>query len=212
MATIRIDLSGLRVAVDVQHLFRVGDHAHDRGAEFVTDTGGVVTEGDCALHYAQVLVGVLRQAGATVWTNEPGSHLLVGSYALRQRAAALLDADVYLACHVNAGGGSYATAEYMAGRVGSDLARAITDELAASVPGIRSRKVVPLSPGQRGAVCIEGFRRGPAVLVEPFFGDHPGHRQLLTLPGLVLVGEAVARGLITWWCRYPSLRRVQPAA
>jgi hypothetical protein len=132
-----------------------------------------------------------------VWTNDPKAAILVGPYSRRQISAMTLEANLYLACHLNAGRGGYASVEYMKG-TGSDLAaRSITAELE-SFPEIIHSRTVGLDPGDRGAVCVQGFRNGPALILEPVFGDSAAHEPLLSLSGLERVGQAIVRGIASW--------------
>lgn len=201
-------LEGLKIVVDVQHLYRSGIHRGDRGTVFRHPDGTTSIEADMATHYALTLADALRSRGATVWSNDPGAKMLIGPYWSRTAQAMALGADVYLACHVNAGGGSYARAEYMAGSTGEPIARAVVEELARVVPEVKSRQVVPLRRGQRGAVCIEGFV-GAGIILEPFFGDSLANAPLTTLAGLERVGRAIADGITHWWRDWnPAARRV----
>jgi N-acetylmuramoyl-L-alanine amidase len=194
-------LTGFKVVVDVQHLYREGPHAGDRGAVFALRGGGTVTEGECAIHYAQAAVSALRDRGATVHTNNVSAHVLVGPYSRRQSQAMVMGADLYLACHVNAGGGAYAAVEYLDRPECSDVAKAVLSELKGSIPELVLTRTTVLAPGARGAVCLQGFTSGPAVLLEPFFGDWAGHRRLVGLSGLAEVGAAIARGCGAWWAQ-----------
>ena len=188
-------LAGHVVAVDVQHLYRDGLHALDRGSRFALAGGGHVWEADCALHYATALAASLTSFGARVITNDPRSAFLIGPYSRRQAQAMALGADTYLACHLNAGGGSYGLAEVCV-PFSRLLATTMLDALAEAVPAVSGIQIRDLKPGDRGAVCIRGFTRGPAVLLEPLFGDCPAHQPQLSLEGLTLVGEALARGVV----------------
>jgi len=193
-------VSGLRVVVDVQHLYKT-DRPNDRGAVYTLANGLKVTEASAALLYAQSLCQYLEAQGAAVLTNDPAHGIMVGFYSQRNRAAGAWGATAYIACHVNAGLGQYAAVEYMSTTVGSDLAGAIAPQLKAAFPTtLSAAKLVALSSGQRGASCIE---RVPspcaAVLVEPFFGDTPRHQHLLEAPNLKRVGEAIGLGVMEWW-------------
>lgn len=194
-------LEGLKVVLDVQHLYRTGIHAGDRGTIFHMEGGAHVAEADLALHYAQVAMVALRGWGATVLTNEPAQGILVGPYSRRQAAAMVLGANCYVACHVNAGDGGYCLGEFMDGTPGVGLAGWITAALVEGCHELKSAQVAPLKPGKRGAVCIKGFTAGPAVICEPFFGDRFGHWPLMTAAGLERVGAALARGISDWWTK-----------
>ncbi len=191
-------LAGLHVAVDVQHLYRPAKPA-DRGAEFVLNTGHKITEAEIATGYAQALASWLRERGAAVLTNNPATNTLVGPYSRRNLEAVRSSCDVYLACHVNAGGGNYGALEFMASSASRPLADAIGIALVARVPEIPRVRQVQLSHGQRGAVCIERFTGGPALLLEPFFGDYAPAQGLVGPARLMAIGQAIGEGIAAWW-------------
>lgn len=142
---LRTRLSGLRVAVDVQHLFRPSK-PKDQGAVFALGDGTHRTEGAISLHYAQHLVEWLRSRGAEVFTNDPNcaDPVMVaewsGPYSRRQWQANAIGVHAYLACHVNAGGGSYGAVEAMNGTRGIELAQAIVRRLIADFPELRTSR------------------------------------------------------------------------
>ena len=73
-------LSGLKVAVDVQHVFRDGEHRNDRGTVFRLADGLKMNEADAASLYAHAIIGAIAEQGAEVLTNDPLRGVLVGSY------------------------------------------------------------------------------------------------------------------------------------
>ncbi len=194
-------LAGLRVVVDVQHLYRTGSKATDRGAQFKTAAGLKITEAAAAQQYAAALCSWLAERGAAVLTNEPTRGILVGPYSTRNNAANAYNAHLYLACHVNAGGGAYFAGEFMVGTGG----QAVADAIGAVVlerfkPDVQGKRSVPLTHGQRGAVCIEAVQRNrQALILEPFFGDRQEHRRFLEGPALKAMGEAIGAGVAAWW-------------
>ena len=198
---LRTRLDGLRVAVDVQHLYKTASSG-DRGAEFVLAgfPGLHLSEATAVTVYAQALVAWLTARGAAVLTNSPAAQTLVGGYYGRQKEAERWQADAYLACHLNAGNGSYAMVEYATGSGGLPLATRIGAHLTDTFPEILSYKAVSLAPVARGFVCIGGFPTArAAVLVAPFFGDNARQQALLTTPKLVAIGEAIGEGVARWW-------------
>jgi N-acetylmuramoyl-L-alanine amidase len=198
-------LSGLRLAVDVQHLYKPPPHDHDRGAVFNLAGGLKVTEAQLATLYAQALVMWLHQRGAVVLCNDPAHGSMVGTYGHRNLEAFKWGAHAYLACHVNAGNGSYCLNEYPAGTSGAALAVAIGTELADEFPEILEHREAALTSVQRGFVCLgECDRSRPAVIVEPFFGDNLKQQALIPAPALVRVGEAIGEGVAAWWERSKS--------
>jgi N-acetylmuramoyl-L-alanine amidase len=196
----RTRLERFRAVVDVQHLYKL-DRPDDRGARFELANGTHLWEADAAMLYAQAMVSWFKERGAVVLTNDPSTGTLVGSYGRRNRAANAWGASVYLACHLNAGGGNYALAEYPAGYPGSTLARMITAQLTSDFHDlIPSTNQFPLAKGQRGHVCVgEVSSAIGAVLLEPFFGDHPKAQALLAPDRLIAVGQSIAAGVAKWW-------------
>lgn len=191
-------LAGLKVALDVQHLWKPKPRDRDRGAIFVLPDGSHVAEADAALIYAGAAARWLCDRGAEVLENQPGQGIFVGTYRQRNFAAVAWGASCYLACHLDAGGGHYALFEAMSVTAGEGLA-AVLARIPMAVPELGKGKTVALHSGERGAACIEHCGAVPAVICEPFFGDHPATQPLLALPGLVRVGEAIAMGVAAWW-------------
>ena len=197
---LRTRLVGLRVAVDVQHLYREGQHAGDHGSTFTLEGGGKIAEAQAAVAYAQALVAWLRARGAAVLTNEPAAGILTGPYSRRNAAALSWGAGAYLACHVNAGGGGYALAEYPLACEGQVLGDLIGAELVKRFREIRAHTTRALSPGARGDVCIEGCSKdAPAIVLEPFFGDTPAMQPLFAAGRLTELGEAIGEAVASWW-------------
>lgn len=190
--------SGLRVVVDVQHLYR---EKPDRGSVFTLANGLTTTEAGAALIYGAAITAHLLELGAQVMTNDASRGILVGPYSRRNAVAAGWGANAYLACHVNAGGGSYAAVEYMSTTVGAALASSLANKIRECFPlDLTGGRTVPLSSSSRGAVCIERNASScAAVICEPFFGDNPRHQHLLSAPRLVTLGEAIAEGVVGWW-------------
>ena len=196
---LRVRLEGLRVAVDVQHLYK-SSNPLDRGAVFELPGGFHLAEAQAVTVYAQALCAWLAARGTAVLTNDPAAKVMVGSYYRRQKEAEKWEADAYLACHLNAGGGSYAALEYAVGSAGIALSTRIGARLGDDFQEITSYKLVSLSPQARGFSCIDGFPRDrAAVLLEPFFGDNPRQQELLSTPRLVAVGESIGEGVARWW-------------
>lgn len=196
---LRARLENFRVAVDVQHLYKTTS-PDDRGAVFGLPGGFHLAEAQAVTVYAQALCSWLAARGAVVLTNHPATQVLVGSYYRRQKEAEKWGAAAYLACHLDAGNGSYAALEYPVGSAGIALATRIGTRLTDDFPEILSYKVVSLSPQARGYACINGFPNDrAAVLVEPFFGDNPRQQGLLSTPKLVAVGESIGEGVARWW-------------
>lgn len=200
-ATYRTSLAGLKVAVDVQHLYQE-DKPQDRGATFFLLDGSHVCEAGLATIYAASIGHALAGRGAQVLTNDPAHGIMVGHYWTRNRAANAWGAQLYLACHVNAGGGDYGLAEYMVGTSGSAVGAAIGSQVRADFPALSGFRMGPILRGQRGTVCIEAVDRWrAALLLEPFFGDSTRLEPMLAMPELVRLGVSIADGIAAWYKR-----------
>lgn len=193
------------VAIDVQHLYRTGLHARDRGTRFRLQDGRTIYEADAVVSYAQALGLWLTEAGATVITNDPVRGRMVGPYSRRQREARTRGCELYLACHLNAGGGNYSRVEMMSGLPAQTQAQALAcgrwiQGSLAYLTELRTQQTAFLRHGDRGAVCIEGCGLAlPALLLEPFFGDTPRHQALLSSERLAVVGQLIGHGVAAWW-------------
>lgn len=195
-------LQGLKVALDVQHLWKPPPHQNDHGSVYGLPGGLHRAEADSALIYAATCARWLRSHGAETLENQPAAGIFVGTYPQRNRAALAWGAHCYLACHLNAGGGRYALFESMGLNPGQPLATDLGLSLLALVPETSSWKYAALHGGDRGAICIEACGVTPALIVEPFFGDTLSCQDLLSAPNLVRVGEALAQGVSQWWAHH----------
>jgi hypothetical protein len=200
----------LVVAVDVQHQFKPAPFAGDRGARFAfrsLSSGATlhVNESELAHGYADGLASTLELGGARVLRNDPARALLIGHYWQRHRQALALGARVFLACHVNAGGGRYAQVGYSSSAPPGVLEHSIglATRIAAELQGlprVSGAQVRRLELVHGSATIRTGARLGlVALLLEPFFGDSPGHQtQFFPPAGLASVGEAIGRAVLEW--------------
>ena len=166
------------VILDRQHVGKPG--SDDRGAS--TEIDGVeIWEVDLTAQYIEEATALLVAEGHTV-------HLLDSA-------------------HVNAGGGAYGLVLHdQRSRGGQALAEAIADSLDAGARPHIDRCVVRAT--ERGGTwgrahtTIAGIWDAPSncsgVCFEPFFIDSARNRELLTPPGLALVGRALAVGCMQW--------------
>jgi len=188
------------VALDVQHAFRPKPFQNDRGAVFTMRDGTHVAESDLAMKYAHAARDAIlsRVPRSTVVMNDPSKQQLVGRYSDRAAWARAHQVDIYIACHVNAGGGNgsrtYSADHGQMGPVDTEsavLALTISDNLG------DGRRGVTLHRGERGWPCI-GLVPSPilAVMVEPFFGDHAGELALFsTDSGARVIGHGIANAI-----------------
>lgn len=121
-------------------------------------------------------------------------------------------ADIYVACHVNAGKWKYGAAFYRKGNT-SDLilAEAVAQELG-KLPGLSSGRTFAAKPDlQPGEIpsprnptkhwtyeaysCI-AQAPGKAITFEPFFIDTPEHAAYRSVPGLRFVAKALVEGIL----------------
>ena len=193
----------MRVALDVQHAGKP-DHPGDRGAHWLG-----VGEADGPRAYAAEIDRERRRLGHMVhW---PGG----GADAERWALSDARGADVYLACHLDAGLGGRAgdrglvlhdhrstRGAALAGIVAPDLAKALGWPV----------KAAPCRPDDDGEprdedysepyACIRGVK-AVALVLEPGFLDGAKGTQLWTDPALrhrtcVAIGQAVAVAIDAW--------------
>jgi hypothetical protein len=195
----------MRVIFDVQHTGRPS-RPGDMGAAYDLDGDGVRNEEgerevDMTRAYVAAAVAVLACSGV------PADVLDSGEYGERHRRADNIARGVngpvvYVACHVNAGGGRYGLVLRDARSSGGEaLARTLAVELR-RLPELGDTRASTLSANDRGWACIDGIWQGPAnlcgVLLEPFFLDSATHRALTKPAGLARVGGAIAAGCLAF--------------
>lgn len=177
-------------------------------------------ERECVEHYVKAAAEELAIGGA------PVRVLSEGPYHERNQDDLVATADLYVACHVNAGRGTYALALHDHGREQARAACAFILNELHQLPGITHARrgewghprpqadaYQPLSPPmtvgsrtfhvqawpERGRVCIaEVPEEVPALVVEPFFIDTPSHRPLTQRRSLREVGRRLAQGILAW--------------
>lgn len=173
----------------------------DPGCQAIVD-GTRIIETQLTEEYGTAIEKAASAAGhQVVW-------LRSGSYYHRQQEANQMARDakgekvLYLALHVNAGGGTYALAMHdrrsRAGRAAAEAMAAAMEPL----EGISRSKVIgcdDIGWTRRAYYCIKGIYQGPAnisgVLLEPFFIDSKGgaHDRYRTSKGLASLGAAVGQ-------------------
>lgn len=178
----------------------------DRGAWGDLDANGRpdVEEREAWLT-AQYLLEIERDllpAGVAVLPISDGSyaerHRRVNSYARRYDVPQL-----YLAAHLNAGGGTYGSIFYdQRSAAGQVAASRVAASLGVLVGELTAVHVVPAGPGrwERAWNTIAGIFAGRAVAicVEPAFIDSAAHAHLMRTAGLRRIGRAIARGILDY--------------
>ena len=140
----------------------------------------------------------LRDAGIDVCVLSDGSykdrHARVNEYAKCHSKS------VYVACHINAGGGDYGCTffDHRSPR-GRDLAVHINGRLHQWCDPLHNKtKSIPCNPDdwtKNAYNTIKGIGAPVAVCFEPFFIDCEQHKTLKTPHGLELVGLSLAVGI-----------------
>lgn len=127
----------------------------------------------------------------------PERHSRVNEYAARYSGPV-----VYIALHLNAGGGDYGAMFYdHRSGAGADLSDHIAEAMEANLPEIRTVKKIPCSPAdwtKNAYYTIKGVGRPVAICSEPLFIDCEQHQQLLTQDGIQRLGFAMAQGIKKW--------------
>lgn len=197
------------VILDRQHYGKPGKS--DPGAVFDLDKNGKVEtqeqEANLTPRYIMPMVSRLKQMRIT-------THVLdKGWYPDRHKVAVQIARDnpkhkvAYLACHLNAGGGTYAAVIHDArSKGGALLAAALATGLEdAHLFGVKTQKIAAASPDNAWKNVyhtISGIYAGPAnisgVCVEPYFLDQPAHEWLTTPEGGEAVAMALIDGVVRW--------------
>ena len=199
----------LGLILDIQHAGRASKPS-DLGAAADLDGDGKIERDE---HEAR-LTPVYAQAAQDLAAADGVRVLRIdgGEYPTRHRVAVELAASdpgrrwLYVACHLNAGGGDYGLVIHdsrsQAGRLAAEAVRAEV----AKLPGLR-RALAGATSAEgsdwpRAWSTIRGIYDGPAnlsaICFEPCFMDQPAHRPLLTKAGLDQIGAALFRGAVLW--------------
>jgi N-acetylmuramoyl-L-alanine amidase len=184
------------IALDRQHAGVPSRAYADAGAW--ADLDG---DGRRDVHEQEALLTPVYMLAAEVRLRELG-HAVVpisdGQYADRHRRTNGYEADVYVACHLNAGGGDYGLAVHdTRSASGKALAGHVVRSLTAACPELRRGVVGDTQGFPRALACIDGVFTGKPVglCFEPCFMDRPEHQVLLTPAGLQRIGRALADGI-----------------
>ena len=200
----------LIVVLDRQHVGKPG--RNDLGAGVDLDNNGVIDFDEREANLTPILIAAckkaLETAGATVYVFQSGSY-----WSRHQRAIEVAETHpdalvVYVAQHLNAGGGSYSAGFYdERSRNGAKLAMNIAGAFsAADLPGVSrtiTRQCGPTGDWVNAYSTIKGIYAGPANICgycsEPVFMDCLAHRRHLTQIGLERLGELQAEGILSFY-------------
>ena len=193
--------------LDRQHYGKPGQN--DLGAGADLDGDGVVElderEANLTLLYINAAKQLAEAQGHTVYVIDAGWYSARHEQAIQIALSHPDDMCAYIACHLNAGGGSYSLAlhDYRS-HGGENLAKAVATEMSVKIPEISRHLVRAASPDEwtNGYYTVKGIYAGPGnlsgVCFEPVFMDNVEHQALLTPEGLVLLGQILANACIAW--------------
>lgn len=188
------------IYIDVQHIGKP-NKTRDMGAskgDALEDTEAYWTS-----LYAFYMEMRLRELGYAVF------RLSDGTYRSRHERVNLYEdtiADdgqsVYVACHINAGGGSYSAMFYdHRSSNGARLADAIAQTVQ-TLPRLGTVRKIPADPNNwtRNAYhTIKGVQRPVAICAEPFFIDNELHQEYMSYDMIKLIGREMANGIHLWY-------------
>ena len=194
------------IFLDRQHAGKPGRKVGDRGAQADLDGDGKIEvhEREAMLTPSYLLHAETRllELGHDVITLSDGwyseRHNRVNRYS-----DAYSGAKVYIAAHLNAGGGDYGALFYdHRSSNGPKLAQKIALLMKHSFPELGGGvKIIPAKPNDwtRNALNTIGNVGSPvAICFEPCFIDTDSHQILLTKEGLARLGKVLADGIHAW--------------
>jgi N-acetylmuramoyl-L-alanine amidase len=190
------------VFIDRQHAGKPNKLA-DRGATYDID-GDSSPEREAMItgHIALELEKILMLFGHSVMPISDGTyadrHKRVNEYAAMYPDQKC----VYLAMHLNAGGGSYgAFFHHHASTSGELLAKYMAQTLELAGLGIEDTRVLAARPNdwtKNAFYTIRGIGRPVAICCEPCFMDNPDHAKILDTAGIQTMAMAMAMGIKQW--------------
>jgi len=188
----------MRVGLDIQHRNKPINPG-DRGSHADLNADGVIEraefEDQVVADYMAITRSLLEARGIGVLDG------FSGTYAQRNAAAGAMGCSLYLAGHVNAGGGDYGMVahDYRAPRGGA--ARTLASLLSREwrrrlgLGRVRVEEATPYgAPHQQRLFACIGRAAPPALVLEPLFID--GHAAMLTPARRVGTLTAIADGIV----------------
>lgn len=179
---------------------------HDMGATFDLNKNKVIeiTEQEAMLtgYIALAAEQRLRELGHAVIPISDGWYYQRHSRANTHAMEFPGEKSVYVALHLNAGGGDYGSVfHHYSSKPGRIMADYIADELSTECPELTRTKVWGAAPGgtwDNAWNTIRGVGKPIALVYEPAFMDNPDHAPLFKPGGLVRLGCALADGIARW--------------
>ena len=195
----------MRIGLSIDHIGRDGRRRRDQGATFDEDG-----DGHADYHEARLTWRIVESAWQTA--HDRGHEVFIfadGDYADRHDRANALDLDCYIACHINAGGGSYAAFFHdpqTAPGGGDVLARQLARTWGVTASPILGRSLEAKAISAKGHTwrnpryTIRGLKNGVVgVCAEWFFLDNRDHRNAFAnTAALMKAGAALIDGIEAW--------------
>jgi N-acetylmuramoyl-L-alanine amidase len=174
-----------KIVLDVQHMGKPHNPV-DRGA-FNASAG--LIESDLCLKYASIAYQVLTAKGFEPFL------VTSGYYGFRAGFSNQIEADLYIACHLNSFGGgldkNYGLIEVS--EYAGDNTVIIAGELMDSLierKVVKTAHVRKIKKGKRGWTCINRVK-APAILFEPLFISHPELLEYDIKKNLYVISSAI---------------------
>ena len=190
------------VFIDRQHAGQI-NRLNARGASRDVDGDGKITAEEMeAIWTARIAIELeirLLDMGFDVMPISDGKyserHQRVNEYAQKHPGPW-----VYLAMHLNAGGGNYGSYFYdHRSSKGQQLATIMAQHLKQQVPQLTRTKAIESKSDdwtKNAFYCIRNVGRPVAICCEPFFIDT--HMELLSIPNIINVATSMALALREW--------------
>jgi len=189
------------VFIDRQHAGQI-NKLKTRGATYDVDGDGVLDRealitGEIAIKLEKILLLL----GIDVMPISDGKyserHQRVNEYAAMYPNRKT----IYLAMHLNAGGGSYgAFFHHYASASGEKLAKQMCAEMIGN-DIVKTCKAIEARPNdwtKNAFYTIKGVGRPVALCCEPLFMDNDEHAKMLNNDGIHAIATAMATGILKW--------------
>ena len=191
------------IFIDYQHVGKPSPRkVGDRGAGVDIDDDGKIASDEREAYWTRkiglVIEDKLIRQGADVIPLSDGwyadRHDRVNEYAKLYRGRR----QIYLAMHLNAGGGDYSAFFYFPNSSsGKELAEYLSEAIKEHC-GIKRNKVWAATPEdwKNPYNTIKGVGSPIAICCEPIFMDSPKHKHLLSEAGVELISDAFVEALL----------------